>query len=308
MGQRRVVADRLSVIIPASNEAGWIGPCLDALLAGTPPGIAAEVIVVANGCHDATADQARARAGAAAAAGWGLQVIDRPEPGKPGALNAGDAAARGGVRVYLDADVIVSPDLLAQLVAALVPLNAKATARRAADPPFDPAPDLPSDAEVARYATGTVTIPHARSAISRAYGHFWQRLPFARAAAPGYGLFAMNAAGRARWDEWPPIIADDMFARLHFAPAERVQVPATYAWPLVEGFARLIRVRRRQNAGMRELAADWPQLLPNAAVPRAGPGAIARAALAAPAGFIIYVAVALAVRIGRNRNPWARGR
>ena len=47
----------LSVIIPASNEADYIGTCLTALFASGPQN--AEAIVVANGCRDATADVAR---------------------------------------------------------------------------------------------------------------------------------------------------------------------------------------------------------------------------------------------------------
>ena len=43
----------ISVIIPANNEAGFIGPCLDALLAQDTTR-AAEVIVAANGCTDDT--------------------------------------------------------------------------------------------------------------------------------------------------------------------------------------------------------------------------------------------------------------
>ena len=39
----------LSVIIPASNEAGYIGACLTALFASGPQN--AEAIVVANGCR-----------------------------------------------------------------------------------------------------------------------------------------------------------------------------------------------------------------------------------------------------------------
>ena len=38
------------------------------------------------------------------------------EGGKIAALNAGDSVARGDLRAYLDADVIVSPELMAQIV------------------------------------------------------------------------------------------------------------------------------------------------------------------------------------------------
>jgi glycosyltransferase involved in cell wall biosynthesis len=271
----------LTVIIPASNEAAFIGPCLDALLAcdATP----AEIIVVANGCRDATAAIARAHAPAAAARGWGFQVIDRAEGSKPAALNAGDAAARGDLRLYLDADVIVTPPVLAQIAAALA------------------RPD-------AAYATASPRIPRAQTAITRAYARFWQTLPFARSAAPGFGLFAVNAPGRARWGDFPAIIADDTFVRLQFQPAERLQVPATYDWPMIEGFAALTRVRRRQDAGMAEIARDYPGLLQHEAKPPLGLSGLATRALRDPVGFAAYAAVSLAVRLRAQGTGFTRGR
>lgn len=273
----------LSVIIPASNEEGWIGGCLAAVLASDPVPGGAEAVVVANGCRDATASVARGFAAQAKAAGWGFQVIERTEGSKPGALNAGDAAARGQLRAYLDADCRVTPGVMAALAGALA-------------------------GAAAAYAGATPVLPQARSALSRAYGRFWQRLPFARAVAPGYGLFAVNAAGRARWGEFPRIISDDSFVRLQFTPAERRQVAACYDWPLPEGFAALVKVRRRQDAGMKELLALDPSLVAREGKAALGLPGIARLALADPAGFAAYAAVALAVRLRRGGPEFTRGR
>src|SRR5690606_35650380 len=145
--------------------------------------------------------------------------------GKPGALNAGDAAARGPMRAYLDADVTVSPPLLAQIVAVLVQAG--------------PA-----------YASGRVNITTRQSRVSRAYARIWRQVPFMRQGVPGCGFFAVNAVGRARWTEFPAIISDDTFVRLQFAPTERHLVQAGYDWPIAEGFGALVRVRRRQDAGV----------------------------------------------------------
>ncbi len=270
----------LSVIIPASDEAGYIGACLTALFAGGPAG--SEAVVVANGCQDATADVARGYQAMAEAAGWRLIVLDLAQGGKPNALNAGDAAATGEMRAYLDADVVVSRGLMAQLVAAL---------------------SVPA----ASYASGTARVPRPQSRVTRAYARFWQRLPFARAVAPGHGLFAVNAAGRARWGAFPAVISDDSFVRWQFRPAERVQVAGSYDWPMVEGFAALVRVRRRQDAGVAELDRLYPALRAREAKAPLTAGHILALALRDPAGFAAYAAVALAVRLKKG-SGWTRGR
>jgi glycosyltransferase involved in cell wall biosynthesis len=226
----------LSVLIPAHDEADWIARCLSAVFAsrGALPAMR-EVLVIANACRDDTVAQARGMEGTARQAGWDLRVIETPVPGKLPALSLGDAEARGDLRIYLDADVLVDPDLVAELVAAL-------------------------STQVPRYATGRARIARADSAASRAYARFWMRLPFVVSGTPGFGCFALNGPGRARWGIWPDIIADDMFARLSFAPDERIGVQAGYVWPPVEGFANLVRVRRRQNAGVSELTRLYPRL------------------------------------------------
>lgn len=276
----------LSVVIPAHDEAGWIGACLDALLAQEipAPGFGVEIVVAANNCRDDTVAVARARAPAAAARGWRLEVLDIPEGGKPNALNRGDAAATGGIRVYLDADVTCSPRLLAQLHAAL---------------------DRPEP----RFASGRLTVAPARSWITRRYADLWTRLPFMTEGVPGAGLFAVNAAGRARWGAFPEIISDDTFARLQFAPAERIGVEAPYLWPMVEGWRNLVRVRRRQNRGVAEIAARWPEAMAREGKRPLDAASLARLFLAAPLPFAVYAAVSAAVATGiGGEGGWERGR
>ena len=272
----------LSILIPACNESGWIDACLRAVLASE--GVAgAQVVVVANGCTDDTADRAGTYAPAFAARGWRLDVLDMPALGKPGALDAGDAAAIHANRVYLDADVTVSPPLLAQIAQAL---------------------DRPG----AVYASGKPNVT-AEGWVSRAYARFWVRLPFVADGVPGFGLFAVNAAGRARWGAFPKIISDDTFVRLQFSPAERIGVSASYDWPMIEGFARLVRVRRRQDQGVAELAALHPGLMANEGKARPGKAWLVRRLLADPVAFGTYAAVTLAVRLGWGaQSGWVRGR
>lgn len=269
----------LSLIIPASNEEAWIGPCLAAVAASDPVPGGIEVIVVANGCRDRTAEVARGFAGQVP----GLRVLEEPVGSKPRALNAGDAAAKGTLRAWLDADCVLSPGVLAALAAAL---------------------DRPGPT----YAGATPVIPRAQSWVTRAYARLWQGLPFARAVAPGYGLYAVNAAGRGRWGEFPDLISDDSFVRLQFALEERLQVAPTYAWPMVEGFAALVRVRRRQDMGVRQLAARQPGLMAREAKASPGVGDLARMAFGDPAGFAVYAAVSLAVRLRPADASFTRGR
>lgn len=271
----------LTIIIPASNEEGWIADCLTALCASDLP--VAQVIVVANGCKDQTADIARQTLLHHAPKAWHHTVLDLAKGSKPIALNAGDAAALFPMRVYLDADVTVSPGLLSALAGVL-------------------------STNQPRYTSGTPEIPKAQSAITRAYARFWQNLPFNQTAAPGYGLFAVNAAGRGRWQNFPPIISDDTFVRLHFTPDERVQVPQTYLWPMIEGFSALTRVRRRQDAGVKELETLYPGILANEGKPPLTKRTLAGLILKDPIGFAAYAAVSLAVRLRRGGTSFTRGR
>lgn len=281
----------LSVIIPANNEQALLGDCLSSLLASFSPICPIEIVVVANGCTDRTAEVARGFVAQAEARGWKMQVLDITQGGKMRALNAGDAAASLPWRAYLDADVTLSRDLLDQLCRAL-------------------------DGPKARYASGTLRIT-AQGTVSRGYAATYRQVPFMTQGVPGCGLFAVNAAARARWGKFPDIISDDTYVRLLFRPEERVAVPATYDWPIVEGFSALVRVRRRQDRGVRQVAALFPDLMVNEDKARLRARGMLLLALRNPVGFAIYSGVALAVRLGDRRRgagagaavpDWSRGR
>ena len=273
-----------SILIPAHNEVGYIEPCLEALLASDATGAAVEVIVMANGCTDRTVQAARSFAGRFTSKGWPLTVLDLERGGKMGALNAGDRIARHGARIYVDADVVVSGSLLAELAAVL----------------DNPAP---------RYASGNPVVRASGSAFTRFYARFWASLPFCTHGVPGFGVFAVNHAARGRWGEFPDIISDDTFVRLSFTPKERFRVAASYDWPMIKAAWPLIRVRRRQDIGVAEVKEQFPALwanhdpLPKDALP------MWRRALRDPVGFAAFALVALGVRLPhRGQERWARGR
>jgi hypothetical protein len=113
------VAERVSVLVPARDEAARITPCITALLAsvGLPD---LEVLVLDDGSTDGTADVVRA----AAAGDPRLRVLDggtAPLPrgwlGKPWACARLAEHATGSVLVFVDADVEVAPHGIAATVA-----------------------------------------------------------------------------------------------------------------------------------------------------------------------------------------------
>ncbi|WP_127903623.1 glycosyltransferase family 2 protein [Solirhodobacter olei] len=273
----------LTVIIPANNEEGYIGRCLEGLLGQDKDAGLVEIIVSGNGCTDRTEEIVRAAVPAMARRGWNLIWESRPELGKFGALNWADRRACGAMRIYLDADVQCEPALLGQL-------------RKALGRPG------------AVYATGTIAVAPARSWITRRYSAVWSELPFVVGGAVGAGLFAVNAAGRERWREFPEIISDDTFVRLQFSPEERIEVPARYHWPMVEGFRNLVRVRRRQNAGVAEIRRLYPEIMANEGKVPLSVADLLTLALRRPIGFALYVLVQLAVRLGTPTREWSRGR
>ena len=163
------------------------------------------------------------------------------------------------------------------------------------------------------YATGRIEIAPARTWATRRYATTWAQTPFVKAGCVGAGLFAFNRAGRARWGKWVDeiTISDDTLARLSFAPEERAEVPFVYVWPMVEGFAALVKVRRRQDQGVAEIRARHPALLANETHPEAGIAQKLRMLAAGPVSFAVYVSVALAVKFGRGAKSapdWTRGR
>jgi glycosyltransferase involved in cell wall biosynthesis len=273
-----------SILIPAHNEAGFLDPCLKAVLASDATGARVEVIVIANGCTDDTAQIARGFAAQFVARDWPLRVLDLAQGGKLGALNAGDAAAAHGARIYVDADVVVTPPLIALIANAL-------------------------DVAAPRYASGRPVVTAKGSVFTRVYARFWAGAPFCTHGVPGFGVFAVNTLGRAKWGAFPDIISDDTFVRLNFTPSERLRVPATYDWPMIEGAGPLIKVRRRQDIGVAEVKALYPSLWQNHdPVPPDAPTTLSRA-LRDPLGFAAWALVGIAVRLPHARQDrWARGR
>ncbi len=101
----RQPASRFTVVIPAFNEAAFLGRTLESLaeqdFAGT-----VEVIVVDNNSTDGTADIARS---------YGAQSLLEPRPGVCWARQRGTVAARGEIVLSTDADTVHPPDWLSRI-------------------------------------------------------------------------------------------------------------------------------------------------------------------------------------------------
>lgn len=279
---------KLSLIIPANNEEAFLPACLDALvqqeLSASSRG-EIEIIIAANACHDRTVEIGEEYRQKAEQKGFGYRVLDIKEGGKLNALNRADEIANGPMRAYLDADVILAPDMLDQIIAVL-------------------------EGEGPLYASGTLVVAPAKSFISRHYARLWSNLPFMTGGVQGAGFFAVNEAGRALWSRFPDIIADDAYVRLLFTPDQRVKVRASYLWPVIEGAQNLIRVRARQNRGLLEVYEKFPELEKNEDKAPLTPGLLARLILGMPISFVIYCAILLGARRAARSgsNQWTRGR
>ncbi|MGH2899479.1 MAG: glycosyltransferase, partial [Solirubrobacteraceae bacterium] len=101
----------LTVIIPAHDEEAVIGACLTSLV-HQDIATDVQVVVVANGCRDATAAVAQGFGPALRRRGFSVDFCEIVEPSKPTALNIADSLSRHGDRVYLDADVDLSSNAL----------------------------------------------------------------------------------------------------------------------------------------------------------------------------------------------------
>lgn len=277
-----------SVVVAAHDEAAVIGQNLDALLRGTRPG-ELDVVVVANGCTDDTAAVAAAR---------GVRVLDLPRPGKAAALDAGDEVAHGFPRVYLDADVGATADTVRALARALA----------------TPGPDgrVPLVAVPARSL-----VLEGRPLAVRCYFAIQSRLPAATTGLYGRGMIAVSEAGRARFDRFPAVLADDLFLDSLFGADERVVVTSvrtTVETPrrTRDLLRRLTRVRRA-NAALR---AGPPAAATDGAVPAVRParrldwlGVVAARPWLAPAAavFVVLTLVA-AARARRPQDGWESDR
>lgn len=206
-----------SVIVPAHDEERSIGRLLQGLTTAAGEQ-SLELIVVPNGCTDATA--------ARAAAFPHVQVVEIPESSKRLAMRGGSAVATVFPRVYVDADVEIDAESVLRLVDALLSGTVHACG--------------PSR----HYELDGV------SRLARWYYDVWQELPQAREGLFGRGVIALSEEGQRRFEGAAEAMADDLLISELFSPEERrvVETASVVVHP-ARTLPALLRRRVRVRTG-----------------------------------------------------------
>ena len=235
-----------------------------------------DIIVIANGCTDNTAE-------VAASFGSAVQVLTLSAASKHEALTAGDRAAAGFPRIYVDADVELRVNDVRALIAALRQPGVLAAA---------PQREL---------------VMTGRPWQVRWYYDVWTVLPAVQRALWGRGVIAVNEAGHRRLAGLPALQADDLAASLMFESHETVLVPgARVIIHMPRTFAGLLSRRARCVTGAAQIereprldiSADRTRISDLAAIIRRQPGMLPRV------GYFLSVAVFARLRASPAR---ARG-
>ncbi|MCX5041677.1 glycosyltransferase [Aldersonia sp. NBC_00410] len=206
-----------SVIVPAHNESAVIAQTLAPLSDTARTGLL-EVLVVCNGCTDDTAAVARSVPG--------IEVLEIAEASKVAALNAGDDVATRWPRLYLDADIRITPQAVAEVFDVL--RSGEVLAARPAS----------------RYDTTGASRP------VRSYYRARARIPQFGDALWGAGAYGLNEAGHVRIGRFPAVTGDDLWVDQQFNRTEKAVVPTEPTLVATPRDSRsLIRTLRRVYQG-----------------------------------------------------------
>lgn len=210
-----------AILMPAHNEGAVIARSLNRLLDGLDPSV--RVVVVCNGCTDDTADVARSM-------GPRVEVFELAQASKPAAIRAGEQAVSDLFpRLYVDADVD------------LTGAAANSTLRRLREGAVSARP--PSVLHTEGVSPLLLRYYRARSRVPRVSTRLW-----------GAGVYGLSALGRSRFDEFPEVVADDLFVDQLFT-AQEIEIVG--ADPVVVRTPRTLeaqlRLIRRGGAGNRRL-------------------------------------------------------
>jgi len=212
---------RYSVVVPVYNEEAVLTKTAHALKRATILHDV-EIAYVLNGTNDKSAQVIASVFGDSAAI-LKLEIASKTE-----ALNAGDDHCSQFPRFYLDADICIDENALATLEAELSKPSLELIA----------APILPNS-EGGTWAAKEVA-------------RIWGALPYLHDAA-FQCCIGVSEAGRARWDRWPKIIADDLFISSQIPEQAKLICPETSTiMPTPKNLRSWIGVRTRWIQGQNE--------------------------------------------------------
>jgi len=221
----------VSIIIPACNEESNIESCLMPLIS-MGGDVNFEIIVICNGCTDNTAKIVKGLS-------QDIICIETDIPSKVNAINLGELNANFFPRVYLDADVKI--DYIAGISMSLT-LNSHHFVTS-----LVPKMDLSES-----------------SWFVCAFYDIWLSLPYCKAGMIGSGVYALSEEGRARFEKFPDIIADDGYVRALFKEHERTVTKGHYAIVTApKDLISLVKIKTRSRLGRYQLKDKFPELLEN---------------------------------------------
>jgi hypothetical protein len=259
-----------TVIIPAHNEAQVIERLLTRITEDAQQG-ELEIIVVANGCTDKTAD-------IAAACGPMVRAVSIATPSKHEAFLAGDRLTNDFPRIYVDADVEIGTDDIRALADAL----GKPGVLAVGPSRFLESADSP--------------------VLVRWYYDVWQRLPAVRDGLFGRGVIGLDAEGHARITALPRLMSDDLGWSLAFSDSERLIVgQARVMLRLPRTTADLLRRRTRAATGVAQLESTEGAPSSTARTRPADLLAIARQGPQMIPRILVFAAMALAAKWQGNK-------
>jgi glycosyltransferase involved in cell wall biosynthesis len=256
-------------VIPAHNEEAAIGRLLSALIRDTDEPF--EIIVVANGCTDATA-------AAAQDFGRSVRIVETEVPSKANALKLGSSVASAFPRVLIDADVEIDGDAVRRLVDRL-----------------DQGHTLACGPERILDTTRS-------SLLVRSFYRVWQALPQVEAGLFGRGVIALSQEGFARIERLPQVMSDDLAVSLAFDPGETaiVRDALVRIWP-PRTVGDLIRRRVRIYTG----TAQIDDTMGRTAADRTSPRVLYRLARRRPAltcDIAAFVVIAVCAKLSARRR------
>ena len=216
-----------SVIIPAFNEEKNIFKCLEFL--GAKMQLDYQIIVICNGCNDATAHIVKT-------CFPDVFLYETTTASKASAIRLAENQSPGHPRIYVDADIKISKVSIMNLIET-----------------------------IKHSSSGKLFIPASKtntkgaSFTVKAFYRHWRQTRHVTEYGFGAGVYALSAAARMAFEDWPELISDDGFMRTLFTPTEIILVDDSISYvEAPKTLRQLIKVKHRSKYGNIQLQKQLP--------------------------------------------------